>query len=167
MEHLHISDIQRIVLTLMSILPFRLFGLGSVLESPLRTSPTSNLSPKISLRYWAIFFCCWMVQWFSMDRITGYLRRWRVNVRTRATRPGSSLSAAEGCRQINGYSYNWRKLRCFSVTFIHKGRHIARLCVCVCVCEMTCGDRTTELKCQLWQTDTSPSGYAGVHHWSP
>lgn len=65
--------IYRLALTLMSILPCRLWGLGSVLDPLLRTSPTSSLSPKISRRYWAIFFCCWMLQWFSMDRITGNL----------------------------------------------------------------------------------------------
>lgn len=62
-----------LVLTLMSILPRRLWGLGNVLDSLLSASPTSSLSPKISRRYWAIFFCCWMLQWFSMDRITGNL----------------------------------------------------------------------------------------------
>lgn len=65
------------VLTLISILPCRLWGLGKVLESLLSASPTSSLSPKISRRYWAIFFCCWMLQWFSMDRITGYLKEKR------------------------------------------------------------------------------------------
>lgn len=63
------------VLTLMRIFPCRAWGLGKVLASLLRISPTSSLSAKISLRYWAIFFCCWMLQWFSMDRITGNLQR--------------------------------------------------------------------------------------------
>lgn len=71
----HPASIHWSVLTLMSILPCRLLGLGRVLESLLSASPTSSLSPKISRRYWAIFFCCWMLQWFSMDRITGYLER--------------------------------------------------------------------------------------------
>lgn len=60
-------------LTLMRIFPRRLWGLGRVAESLCRMSPTSSLSPKMSRRYWAIFFCCWMLQWFSMDRMTGYL----------------------------------------------------------------------------------------------
>lgn len=61
-------------LTLMRIFPRRLWGLGRVAESPFRMSPTSSLSPKMSRRYRAIFFCWWMLQWFSMDRTTGYLQ---------------------------------------------------------------------------------------------
>lgn len=147
----------------MSILHFSLFGLGRVLESPLRTSPTSNLSPKISLRYWAIFFCCWMVQWFSMDRITGYLQRWRINVSARPTGQYSYIPLYRWLWTniwMLWISYNWRKLRCFSVTFI-KGmsrlrthnpvvyafvcvwaRVYVRACVrpfvCVCVCLCLC-----------------------------
>lgn len=81
----HHTSIHMCVLTLMRILPCRLWGLGNVLESLLRISPTSSLSAKISRRYWAIFFCCWMLQWFSMDRITGNLKEKNINVHTQVS----------------------------------------------------------------------------------
>lgn len=37
------------------------------------TDDKSSLSPNISFKYWAIFFCCWILQWFSIESITGNL----------------------------------------------------------------------------------------------
>lgn len=62
------------VITFTRILPFRLWGLGSCLHSPVSTDDRSSLSWNIPFRYWAIFLCCWMLQWFSIDSITGNLR---------------------------------------------------------------------------------------------
>lgn len=44
-----------------------------MVASSLLTDDKSSLSPRMSVRYWAIFFCWTTLQWFSMDRITGYL----------------------------------------------------------------------------------------------
>lgn len=41
--------------------------------SSLLSDDKSSLSPRMPVRYWAIFFCWTTLQWFSMDRITGYL----------------------------------------------------------------------------------------------
>ena len=82
-SYMHVASL----LTLISILPCRLLGLGRVLDSLLRVCPRSSLSPRISLRYWAIFFCCWMLQWFSMDRITGYLEGGRTSTLSHAYTP--------------------------------------------------------------------------------
>lgn len=60
--------------TFTRIFPFKSWGLGSCLGSPVLTDDKSSLSPNISFRYWAIFFCCWILQWFSMDSITGNLK---------------------------------------------------------------------------------------------
>lgn len=38
-------------------------------QLPLQYSP-----PKLSTRIFAIFFCCSMEQWFSNDKINGYLQ---------------------------------------------------------------------------------------------
>lgn len=37
----------------------------------------SSLSPRMWLRCWAITLCCSTLQWFSMDRMTGYSDTWR------------------------------------------------------------------------------------------
>lgn len=63
------------VVTFTRILPFRLWGLGSCLASPVSTDDRSSLSWNIPFRYWAIFLCCWILQWFSIDSITGNLRK--------------------------------------------------------------------------------------------
>lgn len=65
------------VVTFTRILPFRLWGLGSCLASPVSTDDRSSLSWNIPFRYWAIFLCCWILQWFSIDSITGNLRKQR------------------------------------------------------------------------------------------
>ena len=36
----------------------------------------SSLSPRMSLRCWAMTRCCSTLQWFSMDRMTGYSDTW-------------------------------------------------------------------------------------------
>lgn len=60
-------------LTLTKIFPFRISGEGSFLHSCTSTLDRSNLSCSTSFRYSAIFFCWGTVQWFSIDKITGYL----------------------------------------------------------------------------------------------
>lgn len=62
------------VVTFTRILPFRLWGLGSCLVSPGSIDDRSSLSWNIPFRYWAIFLCCWTLQWFSIDSMTGNLR---------------------------------------------------------------------------------------------
>lgn len=62
-------------LTLMRIFSLRASGEGRSPDSSTLTEDTFSFSPKISTRYWAIFFCCGTLQWFSMDMITGYLKR--------------------------------------------------------------------------------------------
>lgn len=50
------------------------FGLGS---PPMWSrGALSSLSPKMDLRYWAMTSCCFLEQWFSSDRITGYADTW-------------------------------------------------------------------------------------------
>lgn len=63
------------VITFTRILPFKLWGLGSCLHSPVSADDRSSLSRNIPFRYWAIFLCCWILQWFSIDNITGNLRK--------------------------------------------------------------------------------------------
>lgn len=72
-------------LTFTRILPLSICGEGSMVASSLLTDDRSSLSPRMSVRYWAIFFCWMTLQWFSMDRITGYL--WPQSRRSRM-RPG-------------------------------------------------------------------------------
>lgn len=36
----------------------------------------SSLSPRMTLRCWAMTLCCSMLQWFSMDMMTGYSDTW-------------------------------------------------------------------------------------------
>lgn len=36
----------------------------------------SSLSPRMWLRCWAMTLCCSMLQWFSMDKMTGYSDTW-------------------------------------------------------------------------------------------
>lgn len=59
--------------TFIRIFSFRRSGEGKRPDSSMLTSDRSSLSPSTSIRYWAIFFCWGTLQWFSMDRITGYL----------------------------------------------------------------------------------------------
>ena len=70
-------------LTFTRILPLSICGEGSRVASSLLTDDKSSLSPRMSVRYWAIFFCWATLQWFSMDRTTGYLRppTWGEQVR--------------------------------------------------------------------------------------
>lgn len=58
-------------LTFISILYFKSSGDGSW---PPLVCFTSSLSPKIVFIIEAILDCCWIPQWFSIERITGYLR---------------------------------------------------------------------------------------------
>lgn len=55
-------------------MPLSISGDGSRPDSSALMLDRSSLSPRISIRYWAIFFCWGTLQWFSMDRMTGYLR---------------------------------------------------------------------------------------------
>lgn len=73
------------VLTFTRILPFKLWGLGSCLVSPVSIDDRSSLSWNIPFRYWAIFLCCWTLQWFSMDRMTGNLRKQQHIVKASTT----------------------------------------------------------------------------------
>ena len=59
-------------LTLISIFPFSDSGDGNVVSSSEMTF-LHNMSLSMSSKYSAIFVCCGMEQWFSMERITGYL----------------------------------------------------------------------------------------------
>lgn len=61
-------------LTLTRILPLSDSGEGRSPDSSGLIDDRSNFSPKISTRYRAIFFCWGTLQWFSMDKITGYLK---------------------------------------------------------------------------------------------
>jgi len=60
-------------LTLTSTFPFKTSGDGRRLDSLVFIFDRSSLSCSTSMRYWAIFFCWGTVQWFSIERITGYL----------------------------------------------------------------------------------------------
>lgn len=57
--------------TLTRILPLSISGEGRRPVSSDLMLDRSSLSPRISIRYWAIFFCWGTLQWFSMDRMTG------------------------------------------------------------------------------------------------
>jgi len=59
-------------LTLMMIFRLSWLGVGS---SPLDVGigSLSNMSPNTSMKPYAIRVCCCCEQWFSIDRITGYL----------------------------------------------------------------------------------------------
>lgn len=59
--------------TFTRILPFSASGDGSRPNMSALMLDRFNLSPKISVKYCAIFFCWGTLQWFSMDRMTGYL----------------------------------------------------------------------------------------------
>lgn len=59
--------------TFTRILPFSASGDGSWPNTSALMLDRSNLSPKISVKYCAIFFCWGTLQWFSMDRMMGYL----------------------------------------------------------------------------------------------
>jgi hypothetical protein len=62
------------------------------------------LSPRMSVRYWAIFFCWTTLQWFSMDRITGYL--WSQSKRS-GIRPRSQGRARPHVYRSPGHPYHW------------------------------------------------------------
>lgn len=65
--------------TFTRILPFRASGDGSRANTSALMLDRFSLSPKISVKYCAIFFCWGTLQWFSMDRMTGYLSDSRTN----------------------------------------------------------------------------------------
>lgn len=67
------TSIKKYGFTLTRTFPFRSSGEGNFLNSFMLTVERSTLSWSTSNRYSAIFFCWGTVQWFSMDRITGYL----------------------------------------------------------------------------------------------
>lgn len=92
------------VFTLTRIFPLRLSGEGSFVESSLCTEDRSSLSPRISLRYWAIFFCCMMLQWFSIDRITGYLQR-QATEQCHTDKPADKASSTKTASVISSYSF--------------------------------------------------------------
>lgn len=61
------------LLTLMIIFLLRLFGDGRKVALD-KTGSVRSISPKMSLKASAMFRCCGIVQWFSIDRINGYLQ---------------------------------------------------------------------------------------------
>lgn len=46
-------------------------GRGHMVASSLLTDDRSSLSPRMSVRYWAIFFCWTTLQWLSMTGSLG------------------------------------------------------------------------------------------------
>ena len=58
----------------MSIFPLRASGEGSSV-SPSGMGCRHSMSPRMDSKYSAILVCWGMEQWFSMERITGYLGR--------------------------------------------------------------------------------------------
>lgn len=71
---LHLDDITMWSLnTLMSIRPLSCSGEGRYCALVSMLS-WKSLSPRMSLRYRAMACCCLVLQWFSSDRISGYLQ---------------------------------------------------------------------------------------------